>query len=71
MLFLLFINDFTSCSDKFRFTLFADDSTLSLRFNPLEDVNVGNLINNELSRVELWFAANKLLINVNKTKYIV
>ena len=71
LLFLLFINDFTSCSDRFRFTLFADDSTLSLRFNPLKDVNVANLINNELSHVELWLAANKLLINVNKTKYIV
>ena len=37
LLFLIFINDLPSCAKFFKFTLFADDSTLSCRF-PHTDV---------------------------------
>ena len=32
LLLLIFINDFHNCSNFFKFTLFADDSTLNCRF---------------------------------------
>ena len=32
LLFLIFINDFPNCSNFFKFTLFADDSTLTCKF---------------------------------------
>ena len=34
LLFLVFINDLPNSSDKLKFTLFADDSTLSYKFVP-------------------------------------
>ena len=69
LLFLLFINDLPNCSDIFRFTLFADDSTLTATFRNNER-NITEKINNELSLVNTWLMANKIAVNPDKTKYI-
>ena len=48
--------------------MYADDTTLYCNI----DQNVSEeVINNELSKVSQWLAANKLSINVTKTKYMV
>ena len=70
LLFLIFINDFPSCSDVFNFTLFADDSTISYGFDPISVPNVSNILNDELCRINNWISTNKIKINVNKTKYM-
>ena len=57
-------------SDKFKFTLFADDSTLSYKFSATDDQNYV-IINRELSKVHRWLLCNKILINIDKTKYLV
>ena len=68
-LFLLFINDICNVSKLLKFVLFADDTNIFL-----DDVSLNSLKNNvnqELENLNLWFQANKLSLNVKKTKYIV
>ena len=52
--------------------MFADDSTLSTSIP--KDLNkqpqLINHINHELERVDQWLRANKIKININKTKYL-
>ena len=46
--------------------MFADDTNLFI-----SDENIGELfeqMNNELKSVSTWFTANKLFINIDKTK---
>ena len=71
LLFLIFINDFPLCSGYFEFILFADDSTLSCTI-PRNQINhIHSVINSELENVNNWLKRNKILLNVDKTKYIV
>ena len=47
--------------------MFADDNNLFL-----SGINVDDLfsdMNCELNKISLWFKANKLLLNLTKTKY--
>ena len=70
-LFLIFINDFPNSSNKFHFNLFADDSTLSYKFNSHDAEQVGGVISQELSSVYSWLCSNKIKINANKTKFMI
>ena len=52
------------------FLMYADDTTL---FCCLEDITSDNkelVLNNELQRVHSWLKANRLSLNVKKTKYM-
>ena len=73
LLFLIYINDLPNSSDLFKFIMFADDSTLSCSIP--KDLNkqpeMIHHINYELERVDKWLRANKIKINVNKTKYLI
>ena len=71
LLFLIFINDISQASNYFKYILYADDSTLSscLREDELEESTVK--INNELSKIHKWLTANKILINKQKTKFMI
>ena len=71
LLFLIFINDFPSCTNFFKFTLFADDSTISCKF-PKQSLNeIHNDINTNLLLIQEWLRVNKIMLNVDKTNYIV
>lgn len=70
-LFLAFFNDFPQCTDFFKFNLFADDSTISFKFRKTSINNINTDINNNLIDVSRWLNANRILVNTNKTKYIV
>ena len=70
-LFILFINDLPNSSNNFKFTLFADDSTLSFKLNPHDALLNSITVNSELGKVNHWLIANKIKINVEKTKYII
>ena len=71
LLFLIFINDLPNSSKKLNFTLFADDSTLSYKFDPKSPLMATNTLNEELSKVYSWLVLNKIKINIEKTNYIV
>ena len=68
LLFLLYINDLPDCTLFFT-SLFADDTGFLKSFNNLETLFQN--ANHELSKASYWFQANKLTLNVSKTKYIV
>ena len=51
-------------SESFKFINFADDTTL------ITKLNINDSINDELAKFYNWLKANKLSLNVNKTKAI-
>ena len=58
LLFLIYVNDIYTCSDKLRFYLFVDDTNLLYADNNLQSLEA--LVNNELKNVCDWLNANKL-----------
>jgi hypothetical protein len=68
VLFLIYINDFPSCTTLNSF-LFADDTTLLKSGASLPDLF--HHINAELKKMAEWFRTNKMALNTSKTKYII
>ena len=69
LLFIIFINDFHNCSNKLSFLMFADDSNLF--FSHPDPHILVNTLNAELVKVSHWIKANKLTLNVTKSKYMI
>lgn len=69
VLFLLYINDITRCTDKVKFLLYADDTTIFIQGSNLHNISI--TLNNELNQVTNWIKANRLNLNLNKTQYMV
>lgn len=67
LLFLIYINDIINSSSKLDFSMFADDTALIVK---TDTANYEQTIDTEIQNVSNWFEANKLLLNVDKTKYI-
>ncbi len=68
LLFLIYINDITACSNIIRFVLFADDTNLFFCDKSLSELE--SIMNQELQHLSTWFQANKLSLNTSKTNYI-
>ena len=69
LLFLLYVNDLQHISDVLSIILFADDTSVFLSGNdPLE---LNEIFNLELKKMQSWFTANKLYINQDKTCYMI
>ena len=67
LLFLIYVNDISSALPKHKLRLFADDSNIFV-----SDINPRSLKNQMievLKNMDEWFKANKLTINMSKTKY--
>ena len=69
LLFLLYINDIIASSNVLKFILFADDT--SLYFSHKNKSEAYKILNLELSKITEWLAANKLSLNVGKSKLLV
>jgi len=67
-LFILYINDICNTSSLLKFILFADDTTIFWSGN--DPVQLGKDISIELSKLNIWFAVNKLSLNVSKTNFM-
>ena len=68
LLFLIYINDLPLVSNILTMLMYADDTTLYCNVNN----NVtDDLLNYELSKICDWLGANKLALNVSKTKFMV
>ena len=73
LLFIIYINDFSQASSVFKFTMYADDTTLFSNLNSFGN-NIQTreyLINAELSNVREWLDINKLSLNKSKSKYMI
>ena len=68
ILFLLYINDLPNATNLYT-TLFADDTGFLISSTNIKLLE--KQANTELSKAFEWFKANKLTLNVAKTKYIV
>jgi hypothetical protein len=68
LLFLIYINDFSSCSKMLDFRLFADDANL---FYKDINSNFQTDLNNELDKVYEWLCVNKLSLNVSKSNFVI
>ena len=68
LLFLIFINDLPNATD-FLTLLFADDTTFQMSGVDLDFLfEHANL---ELEKASIWFKANKLTLNIKKTKFMI
>ena len=67
ILFLLYINDLPNCTTFFT-SLFADDMGFLKSSSDLHQLFTS--ANVELLKTACWFQANKLTLNVSKTKFI-
>jgi hypothetical protein len=68
ILFLCYINDLPNCTEMLSL-LFADDTACLTSGANLK--NVIDKANIELQKLSQWFRANKMAVNVSKTKYII
>ena len=68
LVFILYINDMCDISKLLHLILFADNTNNFYVASNIDDVT--NVVNNELKQLGLWFRANKLSLNVNKTNFI-
>ena len=68
LLFLIYINDIQNCT-SLDLLSFADDTTVYSSHSNI--TQLFNNMNKELNELTDWFYANKLSLNVNKTKYTI
>ena len=74
LLFIIYMNDIQLASEKFEAILYADDTTLSSilkTFWNSSSLEISDKINRELLLVHDWLLANKLSLNIKKTKYMI
>ena len=68
LLFLIYINDFQNCLENSNLIMYADDTNVFIK-----EKNINTLYaqaQNELINIAKWLSANKLTLNIYKTKYI-
>ena len=67
-LFLIFINDLPNVSKFLQFYLFADDTNIYYESSDL--FNIQKILNREFRKVRKWLEANRLALNIEKTKFV-
>ena len=67
LLFLIYVNDLYKASQILNPIMFADDTNLF--HSDISIKTLFNTVNNELQNIHEWFKANKLSLNITKTKY--
>jgi hypothetical protein len=74
LLFIIYVNDINTISRKFSCILYADDTSLCTTICAHQQhpngKDISQNINKELQLVYEWLTANKLSLNVAKTKYM-
>ena len=68
LLFSIYINDLPKSCPKLNCIMYADDTTLYSSLENFDSNNIEREINYEWEKVNLWLKANKLSLNVKKTK---
>ena len=74
LLFLLYINDFTTVTTTSLSVLFADDTNIFLKCTIYVQKNVQSMsmtLNEQLTAIYEWLCFNKLSLNVLKTHYMI
>ena len=69
LLFIIYMNDICNVSDLLYTVLYADDTSVLVNNKDIE--HLFKVLNDELHKLYIWLAANKLSLNTNKTYYLV
>ena len=69
ILFLMFINDITRCSNRLNFLLYADDTNIFIKGSNIKEIEA--ILNTELNYVSEWMRSNKLSLNASKTHFMI
>ena len=69
LLFLVYINDLPICLEKCTSKLYADDTDISASDNSIKEAE--KQVSKNLNNIYNWLIANKLSLNVIKTKYMI
>ena len=69
LLFLIYINDFSNCSEILDFHLFADDANLFYKHKNFKVLE--SKVSNELVNIHTWLSANKLSLNIDKSNFVI
>ncbi len=67
-MFLAYVNDIINASSKIDFTIYADDTTLVVKYIKIYILH--EIVTNELNNIDLWMKSNNLKLNITKTNYI-
>src|SRR6218665_1192807 len=67
--FLIYINDIINCSSILQLVLLADDTSSFII--GLNYVDLFQIMNEELSKLSMWFQVNKLSLNITKSNYMI
>ena len=70
LLFSIIINDFKKSSEKLRFFMYADDTTIYFNLEDFDSNNYEFEVNTELPKVSTWLK-KKLSLNLVKTKLMI
>ena len=76
LLFIIYMNDISEVTNKFHFTLYADDTSLiepicTFTTDLKNNSEASNTINQELKLITDWLCLNKLSLNAKKTKMMI
>ena len=76
LLFIIYMNDIASVTNKFHFTLYADDTSLvepicTFSYGTVGTSGISDSINSELCLITDWLCLNKLSLNAKKTKMMI
>ena len=69
LLFLIYINDFPASGLSSTPRLYTDDTCLTLTSHDPTDLQMK--LNSDLNKIQSWLQANKLSLNVKKTKFVI
>ena len=71
LLFSIDINDIVTVSKKFKFLMYADDTTIYFNLEDFSGINVEENVSIKLNKVNRWLPLNKLSLNTDKTKCMI
>ena len=68
LLFMIFTNDIIKTKKLLKLTLYPDDTTVL--YASQDQDNLVDTFNSELAKLDLWCSHNHLILNANKSKYM-
>ena len=69
LLFILYVNDMNNCCTDANLVHYADDTTALFCHENL--TSLYEMMNTQLNNIDNWLRANRLSINISKTKYMI
>ena len=69
LLFILYVNDLSTASHNLFSILFADDTSVFMKGESINEVI--NMLNIELHKITVWLESNKLTLNVVKSHFMI